>query len=80
MRRSFLRTSGSPQAPAIVETPAHYAPTLFCRLTPLSEVVNAVAEQAEDDAVLVTDVGQNQLFATRYFKYHHKRSICTIFR
>ena len=43
----------------------------------MGEVVNAVAEQATDDAVLVTDVGQNQLFATRYFKYHHKRSICT---
>ena len=39
MRRPFLRTSGSPQAPATVETPAHYAPTLFCRLAPLSEVV-----------------------------------------
>ena len=43
----------------------------------MGEVVNAVAEQAADDAVLVTDVGQNQLFATRYFKYHHQRSICT---
>jgi len=43
----------------------------------MGEVVHAVAEQAPDDAVLVTDVGQNQLFATRYFKYHHKRSICT---
>jgi acetolactate synthase-1/2/3 large subunit len=43
----------------------------------MGDVVNAVAEQATDDAVLVTDVGQNQLFATRYFKYHHKRSICT---
>ncbi len=43
----------------------------------MGEVVNAVAEQVEDNAILVTDVGQNQLFATRYFKYHHKRSICT---
>ena len=43
----------------------------------MGEVVNAVAEQAPDDAILVTDVGQNQLFATRYFKYRHKRSICT---
>ena len=43
----------------------------------MGEVVNAVAEQAPDDTVLVTDVGQNQLFATRYFKYHHQRSICT---
>jgi len=43
----------------------------------MGEVVNAVAEQAPDNAILVTDVGQNQLFATRYFKYHHQRSICT---
>ncbi|MBR6276768.1 MAG: biosynthetic-type acetolactate synthase large subunit [Prevotella sp.] len=43
----------------------------------MGEVVNAVAELANDDAVLVTDVGQNQLFATRYFKYRHNRSICT---
>ncbi len=43
----------------------------------MGEVVNVVAEQSADDAVLVTDVGQNQLFATRYFKYHHQRSICT---
>ena len=43
----------------------------------MGEVVHAVAEQASDNAILVTDVGQNQLFATRYFKYHHKRSICT---
>ena len=43
----------------------------------MGEVVNAVAEQAADDTVLVTDVGQNQLFATRYFKYRHQRSICT---
>ena len=43
----------------------------------MGEVVNAVAELSPDDTVLVTDVGQNQLFATRYFKYHHQRSICT---
>lgn len=43
----------------------------------MGEVVNMVAEKSNDDAVLVTDVGQNQLFATRYFKYHYNRSICT---
>ena len=43
----------------------------------MGEVVNAVAEATKGDAVLVTDVGQNQLFATLYFKYHQKRSICT---
>ena len=43
----------------------------------MGEVVNAVAEQAPRGTVLVTDVGQNQLFATRYFRYPEKRSICT---
>ncbi|MCH5302707.1 MAG: biosynthetic-type acetolactate synthase large subunit [Prevotella sp.] len=43
----------------------------------MGEVVNAVAEATQGDAVLVTDVGQNQLFATRYFKYPKNRSICT---
>ena len=43
----------------------------------MGEIVNAVAEQTPEGSVLVTDVGQNQLFATRYFKYTQKRSICT---
>ena len=43
----------------------------------MGEVVNVVAEQAPRGAVLVTDVGQNQLFATRYFRYPEKRSVCT---
>ena len=43
----------------------------------MGEVVHAVAEATKGEAVLVTDVGQNQLFATRYFHYHQKRSICT---
>ena len=43
----------------------------------MGEIVNAVAKQAPDGSVLVTDVGQNQLFATRYFKYTQNRSICT---
>jgi len=43
----------------------------------MGEVVNAVAEATHGDAVLVTDVGQNQLAATRYFRYNKKRSLCT---
>ena len=43
----------------------------------MGEVVNAVAEATQGDAVLVTDVGQNQLFATRYFRYPRRRSLCT---
>ncbi|MBO4850619.1 MAG: biosynthetic-type acetolactate synthase large subunit [Prevotella sp.] len=41
----------------------------------MGEVVNAVAEATKGEAVLVTDVGQNQLFSCRYFKYKKKRSV-----
>ncbi len=43
----------------------------------MGEVVNAVAEATKGEAILVTDVGQNQLFASRYFKYNRRRSIVT---
>ena len=43
----------------------------------MGEVVNAVAEATKGEAVLVTDVGQNQMFSSRYFKYHRNRSIVT---
>lgn len=43
----------------------------------MGEVVNAVAEATKGDAILVTDVGQNQMFSCRYFKYKKKRSIVT---
>ena len=54
-------------------------PALFPEEGPLKmgEVVNAVSERAADNAVLVTDVGQNQMFSSRYFKYNHPRSIIT---
>lgn len=41
----------------------------------MGEVVNAVAEATEGNAVLVNDVGLNQMFSSRYFKYNKKRSI-----
>lgn len=41
----------------------------------MGEVVNVVAEVTKGDAVLVTDVGQNQMFSCRYFKYNKKRSV-----
>jgi acetolactate synthase-1/2/3 large subunit len=43
----------------------------------MGEVVNMVAEATHGDAVLVNDVGQNQMFSARYFKYNKKRSIVT---
>lgn len=43
----------------------------------MGEVVNAVSEATNHEAVLVTDVGQNQMFACRYFKYTKARSVVT---
>lgn len=43
----------------------------------MGEVVRAVSEATGNEAILVTDVGQNQMMAARYFKYSKKRSIVT---
>ena len=42
----------------------------------MGEVVAAVAKEF-DDAILVTDVGQQQMFASRYFRFKRSRSIIT---
>lgn len=41
----------------------------------MGETVHQVALQAPDNSVMVTDVGLNQMFAVRYFKYRSRRSI-----
>ena len=43
----------------------------------MGEVVRVVSEASNHEAILVTDVGQNQMMAARYFKYTKKRSIVT---
>lgn len=43
----------------------------------MGEVVNEVAEQTAGEAILVNDVGQNQMFSCRYFRYGHSRSVVT---
>ncbi|MBO4905589.1 MAG: biosynthetic-type acetolactate synthase large subunit [Bacteroidaceae bacterium] len=43
----------------------------------MGEVVNRVSEATNNEAVLVTDVGQNQMFGCRYFKYSKPRSVVT---
>ena len=43
----------------------------------MGEVVRAVSEASNHEAILVTDVGQNQMMAARYFKYTKNRSIVT---
>lgn len=43
----------------------------------MGEVVRKVSEAAHNDAILVTDVGQNQMMGVRYFKYKRTRSVVT---
>ena len=43
----------------------------------MGEVIRKVSEATGDKAILVTDVGQNQMMAARYFRFSEKRSIIT---
>jgi len=43
----------------------------------MGEVVNRVSEATNHEAILVTDVGQNQIIAARYFKFSRSRSMIT---
>ena len=43
----------------------------------MGEVVRKVSEATGNDAVLVTDVGQNQMMGVRYFKYKRTCSVVT---
>ena len=43
----------------------------------MGEVIRRVTEATADKAVLVTDVGQNQMMAARYFRFSQPRSIVT---
>ena len=43
----------------------------------MGEVVNKVTEATGNNAILVTDVGQNQMMSVRYFKFTKTRSVVT---
>ncbi len=43
----------------------------------MGEVVDCVSRSSAPDAILVTDVGQNQMMSARYFRYSMPRSIVT---
>ena len=43
----------------------------------MAEVVDRVSQATRHEAVLVTDVGQNQMFGCRYFKFTKPRSVVT---
>ena len=54
-------------------------PALYPTEGPLlmPEVVRKVSEATRHEAIMVTDVGQNQMFACRYFKFTKSRSVVT---
>jgi acetolactate synthase-1/2/3 large subunit len=43
----------------------------------MGEVVNLVSELTNGEAIIVTDVGQNQMAAARYYKFSHPRTLVT---
>lgn len=43
----------------------------------MGEVIRKVSEASHNQGVMVTDVGQNQLMACRYFKFTRERSVVT---
>lgn len=59
-----------------VETEKVINPELFPGegLMKMGEVVNLVSRAFEDKAIGVTDVGQNQMFGSRYFRFTQPRS------
>jgi acetolactate synthase-1/2/3 large subunit len=66
-------------APLEKEMQAVIRPELYPGSGPLKmgEVVHRVAEATGHRAVLVTDVGQNQMMGLRYFKFTQTRSVVT---
>jgi acetolactate synthase-1/2/3 large subunit len=43
----------------------------------MAEVINCINEATNDDAIIVTDVGQHQMVACRYSKFKQTRSLIT---
>ena len=43
----------------------------------MGEVVSLISELTKGEAIIVTDVGQNQMYAARYYKFKHPNSFVT---
>jgi acetolactate synthase I/II/III large subunit len=43
----------------------------------MGEVVSRISDMTKGEAIIVTDVGQNQMYAARYYKFSHPNSLVT---
>jgi acetolactate synthase-1/2/3 large subunit len=43
----------------------------------MGEIVRKVSDMTDGEAIIVTDVGQNQMYAARYYKFKHPNSLVT---
>jgi acetolactate synthase-1/2/3 large subunit len=43
----------------------------------MGEVINMVSEKTKGEAIVVTDVGQNQMYAARYYKFNQPNTLVT---
>ena len=43
----------------------------------MAEVINTINKETKGEAIIVSDVGQNQMFASRYANFKHSKSVVT---
>ena len=75
-RTEWLGTFEQPEKVELEKVIEPAIPPTGERMT-MGEVVNRVSEATGHNAIVVTDVGQNQMLSARYFKYTEPRSILT---
>lgn len=73
-RRSFARHAAAEQSRVVA---AAVNPPEGEPLLNMHQVVHCVSEHAPEGAILVTDVGQNQMASARNFRFSHPKSIVT---
>lgn len=71
--RESFRTWDEQESSIVIEPQIHPAEGPLR----MGEVVRRTTELTHNEAVMVTDVGQNQMMAARYFKFTRKRSVVT---
>lgn len=58
------------------EFPLRYGPSCEGRIMPQS-VIEKICDLTQGDAIITTEVGQNQMWAAQYYKFKHARTFLT---